>query len=216
MRACNRAWIRAGALKVLQTAGRQEKTPYCAQAETTGKKSGEASRRPQGPESRAQNQGCQCSPPRSRALALAMRAAPPGYGRPGRTLGPRVLAPPRPRGFGGAGRSLAHVHSWRPPPPAHSWDVGRGRAGAVGSRPWWLRASERPSAPSAMAKLSRGPARRCLLALVLCCAWGALAVVAQKPGAGCPSRCLCFRTTVRCMHLLLEAVPAVAPQTSIL
>ncbi|XP_011767028.2 peroxidasin homolog isoform X2 [Macaca nemestrina] len=67
-----------------------------------------------------------------------------------------------------------------------------------------------------MAKRSRGPARRCLLALVLCCAWGALAVVAQKPGAGCPSRCLCFRTTVRCMHLLLEAVPAVAPQTSIL
>ncbi|PNJ20154.1 PXDN isoform 3, partial [Pongo abelii] len=67
-----------------------------------------------------------------------------------------------------------------------------------------------------MAKPSRGPARRCLLALVLCCAWGTLAVVAQKPGAGCPSRCLCFRTTVRCMHLLLEAVPAVAPQTSIL
>ncbi|XP_017715767.1 PREDICTED: peroxidasin homolog [Rhinopithecus bieti] len=67
-----------------------------------------------------------------------------------------------------------------------------------------------------MAKRSRGPARRCLLALVLCCAWGALAVVAPKPGAGCPSRCLCFRTTVRCMHLLLEAVPAVAPQTSIL
>ncbi|XP_004642396.2 peroxidasin homolog [Octodon degus] len=61
-----------------------------------------------------------------------------------------------------------------------------------------------------------GPARRCLLALVLCCAWGALVAVAQKPGAGCPSRCLCFRTTVRCMHLLLEAVPAVAPQTSIL
>jgi peroxidase len=54
------------------------------------------------------------------------------------------------------------------------------------------------------------------LALVLCCAWGAQAVVATKSGAGCPSRCLCFRTTVRCMHLLLEAVPAVAPQTSIL
>ncbi|XP_032150193.1 peroxidasin homolog [Sapajus apella] len=67
-----------------------------------------------------------------------------------------------------------------------------------------------------MAQRSSGPMRRCLRALVLCCAWGALAVVAQKPGAGCPSRCLCFRTTVRCMHLLLEAVPAVAPQTSIL
>ncbi|EDL36936.1 peroxidasin homolog (Drosophila) [Mus musculus] len=60
------------------------------------------------------------------------------------------------------------------------------------------------------------PMRRCLLALVLCFAWWAMAVVASKQGAGCPSRCLCFRTTVRCMHLLLEAVPAVAPQTSIL
>jgi len=67
-----------------------------------------------------------------------------------------------------------------------------------------------------MAVRPAGPARRCLLALVLCCGWGALATVAPKPGAGCPSRCLCFRTTVRCMHLLLEAVPAVAPQTSIL
>uniref|UniRef100_A0A1A8LEU1 Peroxidasin homolog n=2 Tax=Nothobranchius pienaari TaxID=704102 RepID=A0A1A8LEU1_9TELE len=32
----------------------------------------------------------------------------------------------------------------------------------------------------------------------------------------CPSRCLCFRTTVRCMHLNLEAVPVVSPQTTIL
>ncbi|XP_028827112.1 peroxidasin [Denticeps clupeoides] len=32
----------------------------------------------------------------------------------------------------------------------------------------------------------------------------------------CPSRCLCFRTTVRCMHLNLESVPAVSPQTTIL
>uniref|UniRef100_UPI00398F47F3 peroxidasin homolog isoform X2 n=1 Tax=Pristiophorus japonicus TaxID=55135 RepID=UPI00398F47F3 len=34
--------------------------------------------------------------------------------------------------------------------------------------------------------------------------------------AACPSRCLCFRTTVRCMHLMLENIPAVAPQTTIL
>ncbi|XP_044118085.1 peroxidasin homolog isoform X2 [Neovison vison] len=67
-----------------------------------------------------------------------------------------------------------------------------------------------------MAVRPAGPARRFLLALVLCCGWGALGTVAPKSGAGCPSRCLCFRTTVRCMHLLLEAVPAVAPQTSIL
>ncbi|KAL0621563.1 Peroxidasin-like protein [Plecturocebus cupreus] len=67
-----------------------------------------------------------------------------------------------------------------------------------------------------MAQGFSGPLSRCLPMLVLCCAWGTLAAVAQKPGAGCPSRCLCFRTTMRCLHLLLEAVPAVAPQTSIL
>ncbi|XP_028652751.2 peroxidasin isoform X1 [Erpetoichthys calabaricus] len=37
-----------------------------------------------------------------------------------------------------------------------------------------------------------------------------------QPVAPCPSRCLCFRTTVRCMHLMLENVPAVSPQTTIL
>uniref|UniRef100_A0A8C2FJ85 Peroxidasin n=1 Tax=Cyprinus carpio TaxID=7962 RepID=A0A8C2FJ85_CYPCA len=35
-------------------------------------------------------------------------------------------------------------------------------------------------------------------------------------GFSCPSRCLCFRTTDRCMHLNLESVPAVLPQTTIL
>ncbi|XP_030054785.1 peroxidasin homolog isoform X2 [Microcaecilia unicolor] len=34
--------------------------------------------------------------------------------------------------------------------------------------------------------------------------------------SACPSRCLCFRTTVRCMHLMLESIPPVAPQTTIL
>ncbi|KAM3932563.1 peroxidasin homolog isoform 2-T2 [Leptodactylus fuscus] len=34
--------------------------------------------------------------------------------------------------------------------------------------------------------------------------------------SSCPSRCLCFRTTVRCMHLMLENVPTVSPQTTIL
>ncbi|KAG8512340.1 Peroxidasin [Galemys pyrenaicus] len=98
------------------------------------------------------------------------------------------------------------------------------RAGAVGSRPGTtpaLRARSRvPASVRAvgMAARSARPARRGLLALALCLClfWGPLAAVSQKPGAGCPSRCLCFRTTVRCMHLLLEAVPAVAPQTSIL
>ncbi|XP_023663422.2 peroxidasin isoform X1 [Paramormyrops kingsleyae] len=43
-------------------------------------------------------------------------------------------------------------------------------------------------------------------------------LVAGSPqlSLSCPSRCLCFRTTVRCMHLMLETVPAVPPQTTIL
>ncbi|KAM6221084.1 peroxidasin homolog [Rhynchocyon petersi] len=85
-----------------------------------------------------------------------------------------------------------------------------------------------PSAPQpvrprqsgwAMIPLRGGPARWCLV-LLLCCSWGVLLGVSPKlgggGGGGCPSRCLCFRTTVRCMHLMLETVPAVAPTTSIL
>ncbi|KAM9708996.1 peroxidasin homolog isoform 2-T2 [Menidia menidia] len=44
----------------------------------------------------------------------------------------------------------------------------------------------------------------------------AVLALAVGPARGCPSRCLCFRTTVRCMHLNLETVPAVSPQTTIL
>ncbi|XP_078731526.1 peroxidasin homolog isoform X1 [Lampetra fluviatilis] len=45
-----------------------------------------------------------------------------------------------------------------------------------------------------------------------------LVLLLLLPGLGvaCPSRCLCFRTTVRCMHLMLDTVPRVAPQTTIL
>uniref|UniRef100_A0A674DMC5 Peroxidasin n=1 Tax=Salmo trutta TaxID=8032 RepID=A0A674DMC5_SALTR len=43
-----------------------------------------------------------------------------------------------------------------------------------------------------------------------------LVAVEPQPVISCPSRCLCFRTTVRCMHLNLETVPAVAPSTTIL
>ena len=32
----------------------------------------------------------------------------------------------------------------------------------------------------------------------------------------CPSRCLCFRSTVRCMFLELDQVPAVPANTTIL
>uniref|UniRef100_A0A8C9SQK1 Peroxidasin n=1 Tax=Scleropages formosus TaxID=113540 RepID=A0A8C9SQK1_SCLFO len=43
-----------------------------------------------------------------------------------------------------------------------------------------------------------------------------VAVGGPRVALSCPSRCLCFRTTVRCMHLMLESVPAVSPQTTIL
>uniref|UniRef100_A0A8C3TFJ7 Peroxidasin like n=1 Tax=Chelydra serpentina TaxID=8475 RepID=A0A8C3TFJ7_CHESE len=32
----------------------------------------------------------------------------------------------------------------------------------------------------------------------------------------CPSRCLCFKTTIRCMHLMLDHIPRVPQQTSVL
>lgn len=60
---------------------------------------------------------------------------------PGRVAGDPTSRPwwclPSPRLLRGReGRSHAHVHSWRPPPPAHSWDVGPGPEGLVGSRRW--------------------------------------------------------------------------------
>ncbi|XP_012818358.1 peroxidasin isoform X1 [Xenopus tropicalis] len=45
---------------------------------------------------------------------------------------------------------------------------------------------------------------------------GLLVVALPQLSHSCPSRCLCFRTTVRCMHLMLESVPAVPPHTTIL
>ncbi|XP_047738049.1 peroxidasin [Hyalella azteca] len=35
-------------------------------------------------------------------------------------------------------------------------------------------------------------------------------------GVPCPSKCLCFRTTVRCMFVQLTAIPVVSPETTIL
>ncbi|KAM5135419.1 LOW QUALITY PROTEIN: peroxidasin homolog [Mantella aurantiaca] len=40
--------------------------------------------------------------------------------------------------------------------------------------------------------------------------------LAPRQVPSCPSRCLCFRTTVRCMHLMLDAIPEVPDHTSIL
>uniref|UniRef100_G3RQA0 Peroxidasin like n=1 Tax=Gorilla gorilla gorilla TaxID=9595 RepID=G3RQA0_GORGO len=36
------------------------------------------------------------------------------------------------------------------------------------------------------------------------------------PGLPCPSRCLCFKSTVRCMHLMLDHIPQVPQQTTVL
>ncbi|XP_060709112.1 peroxidasin homolog [Hemiscyllium ocellatum] len=54
-----------------------------------------------------------------------------------------------------------------------------------------------------------------LRSLFLAVAWLFVAAFPTR-SAACPSRCLCFRTTVRCMHLMLEHIPAVSPQTTIL
>uniref|UniRef100_A0A4D5R9E2 Peroxidasin n=1 Tax=Scolopendra viridis TaxID=118503 RepID=A0A4D5R9E2_SCOVI len=40
--------------------------------------------------------------------------------------------------------------------------------------------------------------------------------VTLAEGVNCPDRCLCFRTTVRCMFLHLDHVPPVPPETTIL
>ncbi|XP_074981330.1 putative oxidoreductase PXDNL isoform X3 [Caretta caretta] len=46
----------------------------------------------------------------------------------------------------------------------------------------------------------------------------AVLFLAGRCGASlpCPSRCLCFKTTIRCMHLMLDHVPRVPQQTSVL
>ncbi|XP_075032781.1 peroxidasin homolog [Mixophyes fleayi] len=46
--------------------------------------------------------------------------------------------------------------------------------------------------------------------------YGFLLLLLPPEQAACPSRCLCFRTTVRCMHLMLDAIPDIPIQTSIL
>ncbi|GBN05947.1 hypothetical protein AVEN_275332-1 [Araneus ventricosus] len=50
------------------------------------------------------------------------------------------------------------------------------------------------------------------LLLVVC---GLLFVVHGSYGE-CPARCLCFRSTVRCMFLQLDKVPDIPPETTVL
>ncbi|XP_054417566.2 probable oxidoreductase PXDNL isoform X2 [Pongo abelii] len=48
--------------------------------------------------------------------------------------------------------------------------------------------------------------------------WTTLFLLARwcLPGLPCPSRCLCFKSTVRCMHLMLDHIPQVPQQTTVL
>ncbi|XP_075427629.1 peroxidasin homolog isoform X2 [Ascaphus truei] len=43
-----------------------------------------------------------------------------------------------------------------------------------------------------------------------------LLLFSLRQAAACPSHCVCFRTTVRCMHLMLDTIPDMPVQTSIL
>ncbi|GFY51302.1 hypothetical protein TNIN_138911 [Trichonephila inaurata madagascariensis] len=44
----------------------------------------------------------------------------------------------------------------------------------------------------------------------------ALLLLADPSSGQCPARCLCFRSTVRCMFLQLDQVPDVPPETTVL
>ncbi|XP_038627579.1 peroxidasin homolog [Tachyglossus aculeatus] len=102
----------------------------------------------------------------------------------------------------------------RAPPPV------RGPAPARPLRQWEARSRSRPRPPGDSLRQWEGaapppgpsgsgsrPARSL-----------APSVVSRPPppGSPCPSRCLCFRSTVRCMHLNLHRLPDAAPHTSVL
>ncbi|XP_036622985.1 peroxidasin-like protein [Trichosurus vulpecula] len=49
-----------------------------------------------------------------------------------------------------------------------------------------------------------------------CWTAGFLLAVWVLPALSCPSRCLCFKSTIRCMHLMLDHIPKVPQQTTVL
>ncbi|XP_074062925.1 putative oxidoreductase PXDNL isoform X5 [Macrotis lagotis] len=49
-----------------------------------------------------------------------------------------------------------------------------------------------------------------------CRSAGLLLALCVLPTLACPSRCLCFKSTVRCMHLMLDHIPRVPQQTTVL
>ncbi|XP_074134262.1 putative oxidoreductase PXDNL isoform X3 [Sminthopsis crassicaudata] len=53
------------------------------------------------------------------------------------------------------------------------------------------------------------PKRGCWTAGFLLALW-------VLPALSCPSRCLCFKSTIRCMHLMLDHIPKVPQQTTVL
>uniref|UniRef100_A0A5F8GBW9 Peroxidasin like n=1 Tax=Monodelphis domestica TaxID=13616 RepID=A0A5F8GBW9_MONDO len=53
------------------------------------------------------------------------------------------------------------------------------------------------------------PKRGCWTACFLLALW-------VLPALSCPSRCLCFKSTIRCMHLMLDHIPKVSQQTTVL
>ncbi|KAJ9586073.1 hypothetical protein L9F63_020270, partial [Diploptera punctata] len=55
------------------------------------------------------------------------------------------------------------------------------------------------------------PSSKMLLLVVLL-----VSIATGQADAQCPARCLCFRTTVRCMFLQLDSVPQVPSETTIL
>ncbi|KAM9099196.1 putative oxidoreductase PXDNL isoform 2-T2 [Sarcophilus harrisii] len=49
-----------------------------------------------------------------------------------------------------------------------------------------------------------------------CWTAGFLLALWVLPALSCPSRCLCFKSTIRCMHLMLDHIPRVPQQTTVL
>ena len=55
-----------------------------------------------------------------------------------------------------------------------------------------------------------------LLVLVVAVMIAGIVIVPVSAEIRSPSRCLCFRSTVRCMFLELDQIPSVPPNTTIL
>lgn len=148
--------------------------------------------------------------------ACAGRCGAPAAGRPPSPPPAGAGPPPSPPPGCAGGRDR----------PAADQSCSRGRGAERARRgPAGAPSSSSCPAPCSMARREAAAAPGlCLLLLLLLRSGGLVPPAAAQPppppqqrgSVWCPSRCLCFRTTVRCMHLMLESVPAVSPQTTIL